>query len=242
VLGSSRLTLYTEHDRPMSAAETAAYRAAIARRGSREPVAYITGRRGFRRLELAVDPSVLVPRPETEVLVDRVLEVAADGAAVLDWGTGSGAVALSLANERPDLRVTGADRSEAALAVARGNDRASTVEWVMSDGFAALVGRRFDIAVANPPYLADADLAAAAPELAFEPAGALASGPTGLEALSAIAGEAPGHLNPGGWLVVEVGVGQSDAVRRLFTESGFVDVDVRPDLAGISRVVAGRLG
>ncbi len=237
-----RLTLYTEHDRPLSAAETDAYRAAIARRGVREPVAYITGHRGFRRLELAVDPSVLVPRPETELLVERVLEVAADGAAVLDWGTGSGAVALALADERPDLRVTGADRSEAALDVARRNDPGSAVEWVHSDGFAALAGRWFDVVAANPPYLSDGELAAAAPELAFEPAGALASGPTGLEAISALVRESPECLAPGGWLATEVGAGQVDAACGLLTEGGFVDVDVRHDLAGIPRVVVGRLG
>ncbi len=242
MLGVDRLTLYTEHDRPLTSAETDAYRAAIARRGAREPVAYITGHRGFRRLELAVDPSVLVPRPETELLVEQVLEVAADGAAVLDWGTGSGAVALALTDERPDLRVTGADRSEAALEVARRNDEASAVEWIRSDGFTALAGRRFDVVAANPPYLSDEDLAAAAPELAFEPAGALASGPTGLEAISALARESPERLAPGGWLVIEVGAGQADAVSRLLIESGFVDVDVRRDLAGIPRVVAGRLG
>lgn len=241
MLGVDRLTLYTEHDRPLSGDETDAYRSAIARRGAREPVAYITGTRGFRRLELAVEPSVLVPRPETEVLVDRVVDAAGTGAAVLDWGTGSGAVALALADERPDLRVTGADRSEAALDVARRNDRVNAVEWVHSDGFAGLVGRRFDMIAANPPYLSDGDLGSAPPELGFEPAGALASGPTGLEALAAIAGEAPRHLNPGGWLVVEVGSGQAEAVTGLFVASGFVDVDVRADLAGIPRVVAGRL-
>lgn len=241
MLGVDRLALYTEHDRPLSSVETDAYRAAIARRGAREPVAYITGHRGFRRLDLAVNPSVLVPRPETEVLVDRVLEIAADGAAVLDWGTGSGAVALALADERPDLRVTGADRSEAALEVARRNDPAGAVEWIHSDGFAALAGRRFDVVAANPPYLSDDGLAAAAPELAFEPAGALVSGPTGLEAISALPREAPERLAPGGWLVIEVGAGHAAAVCRMLAESGFVGVDVRPDLAGIPRVVAGRL-
>ncbi len=242
MLGVDRLTLYTEHDRPLSSAETDAYRAAIARRGAREPVAYITGRRGFRRLELTVAPSVLVPRPETELLVEWVIEVAPREGRVLDWGTGSGAIALALADERPDLRVTGADRSEAALEVARRNDEASAVEWVHSDGFAALPGRRFDVVAANPPYLSDDDLAAAAPELAFEPAGALASGPTGLEAISALARESPERLASGGWLVIEIGAGQTDAVSRLLTAAGFVDMDVRHDLAGIPRVVAGRLG
>jgi release factor glutamine methyltransferase len=171
-----------------------------------------------------------------------VLEVAPPGGTVLDWGTGSGAIALALAGERPDLHVTGADRSEAALQVARRNDAASAVEWVRSEGFTGLAGRRFDVVAANPPYLSDADLANAAPELAYEPAGALACGPTGLEALSVIGREAPAHLVPGGWLVVEIGAGQSDAVRGVLAANGLVDVEVRPDLAGIPRVAAGRLG
>src|SRR6185295_5846505 len=143
VLGVDRLALYTGHDRPLTREETDAYREAVARRARGEPVAYIVGRRAFRRLDIAVTRDVLIPRPETEGLVEWAAEAAPPGAAALDWGTGSGAVALALAAERPDLAVTGIDSSEAALAVARRNDEAGRVEWLLSDGFAALQGRRF---------------------------------------------------------------------------------------------------
>jgi len=240
VLGVQRLALYTDHDRPMSAAETDAYRQAVARRARREPVAYILGRRGFRRLELRVGPGVLVPRPETELLVEWVVEVAPQGGAVLDWGTGSGAIALAVADERPDLRVTGADRSDDALGVARANDAGGAVEWVVSDGFAGLPARTFDVVVANPPYLTDAELAAAPPELAFEPAVALASGPTGYEALERLVHESPAHLVPGGWLVCEVGAGQAGTFAGMLAAGGFTGVEIRRDLAGIERAVGGR--
>ena len=242
VLGVARITLYTDHERPLTTVETDAYRAFVSRRAAREPVAYIVGRRGFRRLDLQVSSAVLVPRPETELLFERAIEVAPQGGAVLDWGTGSGAIALALRDERPDLVVTGADRSAAALEVARRNDPDGGVEWVLSDGFAALAGRRFDVVVANPPYLADRELAVLAPELGFEPSQALASGPSGYEAFEQIARDAPGHLHPGGWLLAEVGIGQAERVGELFTAAGFGDLTVRPDLAGIPRVVGGVLG
>ena len=241
VLAVDRLSLYTDHDRPLSLVESDAYRAAVARRGAREPVAYITGRRGFRRLELIVTPSVLVPRPETELLVEWALEVAPDGGSVLDWGTGSGAVALALVDERPDLRVTGTDRMPEALAVARANDPAGSVTWVRSDGFASLPGACFDVIAANPPYLSHAELAAAPSELGFEPAGALVAGPTGLEALESIARHAPAHLAPRGWLLLEVGAGQAPRVRGLMRDAGLVDAGCRRDLSGTERAVGGRL-
>lgn len=240
VLRVERLALYTDHERPLTEAETTAYRDRIARRAKREPVAYILGNRAFRHLDLNVGPGVLVPRPETEHLVEWVLEVAADGGAVLDWGTGSGAIALAVRAERPDLSVTGIDRSAEALAIARSNDPGGTVEWLESDGFAALAGRRFDVIAANPPYLAASDPGAAAGELAHEPEGALVSGPTGYEAFEAIARDAPDHLQPGGWLVCEVGLGQAGHVADLLGAQGFEDVAVRRDLAGIDRNVAGR--
>jgi len=242
VLGVERIALYTDHDRPLTPAETDAYRALVARRGRREPVAYLTGERAFRRLRLRIGPAVLVPRPETEGLVEWALDVAGPGAAILDWGTGSGAVALALADERPDLRVAALDRSAAALEVARANDPHGRVEWLRSDGFAAVAGRRFAVVAANPPYLSAAELATAPAELAHEPADALVAGPTGLEALERLAAEGPEHLEPGGWLLAEVGAGQAEAVEALWRDAGLGEVASRSDLAGIPRIVGGRDG
>jgi release factor glutamine methyltransferase len=245
-LGVDRLTLYTDHDRPLTPPEADACRALVARRGRREPVAYITGRRGFRRLDLIVGPGVLVPRPETEVLVEWAVAAAPEGGTVCDWGTGSGAVALAVADERPDLGVVAVERSPAALAVAHANlaahpGLAGRVEILPSDGFSALAGRRFDVVAANPPYVAEGAMAELEPELAFEPREALVSGPTGLEALTVIARDAPSHLAPGGWLLAEVGQGQAQAVAGLWREAGLGEVTARADLAGIPRVVGGRL-
>lgn len=240
VLRCDRLALYTGFDRPLTRAETDAYRAHVARRARREPVAYILGTRAFRNLTLTVSPSVLIPRPETELLVEWALAVAPSGGRVLDWGTGSGAIALALAHERPDLVVSGLERSEAALAVARVNDPDGRVEWLLSDGFAGCAGRRFDVIVANPPYIPAAELPQLAPELGFEPADALVSGPTGLEAFQAIAADGPGHLDEGGWLLAEIGMGQGEDVMALWRGVGLASVATRADLAGIDRVVAGR--
>lgn len=240
VLGVARIALYTDHDRPLTPGETDAYRALVARRAKREPVAYIIGRRGFRRLELSVSPAVLVPRPETELVVEWVVEIAPRGGSVLDWGTGSGAIALAVADERPDLTVTAVDRSVPALAVAQANDPGGAVAWLESDGFSALTGRRFDVIAANPPYLSVEDLTEVGAELGYEPREALVSGPTGFEALERIASESPGHLSPGGWLLSEVGAGQAERVMELWRGAGFVDVQARRDLAGIDRAVGGR--
>lgn len=239
VLGCDRLALYTDHERPLTRAETNRYRDAVARRGRREPVAYIVGARDFRRLRLEVTSEVLIPRPETEHLVEWVCEVAPEGAAVLDWGTGSGAVALALATERPDLAVCGIDVSAAALAVARRNDRDDAVEWVESDGFAALADRSFDVVASNPPYIAAADLPGLAPELGHEPRVALVSGSTGLECYRRIAADAPAHLAAGGWLIAEIGERQADAVAEIWRAAGLDPVEVRRDLAGLDRLVGG---
>lgn len=242
-LGVERLELYTGPERPLTPAELDRARELVARRGRREPVAHLTGARAFRRLRLAVGPAVLVPRPETELLVEWGLELAGPGARALDWGTGSGAVALALADEGPGLSVTALERSEAALAVARANgDRLGLqVEWLASDGVAAVAGRHFDLVVANPPYLSDADLEAAPPELAYEPREALVAGPTGLEAIARLAAEAPAHLAPGGSLLIEVGDGQAAAAEDALRSAGLDEVCSRPDLAGIARVVGGRV-
>lgn len=237
-----RLGVYLQHDRPLEEPEVDAVRELVRRRARREPMAYIAGHRAFRRLELAVTPDVLVPRPETELLAEWAMEVAPTDGTVLDWGTGSGALALSMAQERPDLRVTAVDISEAALQVARGNAAAAAlgVEFIASDGFSALAGRTFDVIVANPPYLSEADLEAAPEELGFEPRGALVSGPTGFEVLERLAADAPTHLESGGWLLTELGMGQAPRVAGMWEAAGLVDVEVRADLAGIDRMVGGR--
>jgi release factor glutamine methyltransferase len=243
-LGVERLRLYTDSERPLTPAELARARDLLARRGRREPVAYLTGERAFRRMTLRVGPRVLVPRPETELLVEWALEVAPSGARVLDWGAGSGAVALALAGEGDGLRVTALERSPEALETARDNGvrLGLEVEWLPSDGFAAVAGRRFALIAANPPYLSEADLEAAPPELAFEPAEALVAGPTGLEAIARIAVEAPEHLEPGGWVLIEVGHDQAGEAGRALRDAGLEEVTRRADLAGVDRVVGGRAG
>ncbi len=241
-LGVERLQLYTDSERPLTPPELARARELLGRRARREPVAYVLGERAFRRLRLGVGPEVLVPRPETEILVEWALAVAPEGGAALDWGTGSGAVALALADEGAGLRVTALDRSPEALERARANGVrcGAGVEWLLSDGFAAVGGRRFDVIAANPPYLSERDLAGAPAELRYEPEGALVAGPTGLEAVERIAREGPGHLEPGGWVLVEVGAGQGPAAEGLLAAAGLVDVGHRDDLAGVARVVGGR--
>ncbi len=242
-LGLERLGLYTDSERPLTPPELARARELVGRRARREPVAYLLGERSFRRLLLGVGPEVLVPRPETETLVEWALEVAPAAGTVLDWGTGSGAVALAIADEAPGLRVVALDRSQTALARARDNAARSPgaqVEWLHSDGFAAVAGRRFDVIAANPPYLSVQDLADAPPELRFEPEEALVSGPGGLEAVERIAREAPDHLAAGGWVLIEVGDRQASAAAQLLSAAGLAGVGHREDLAGVARVVGGR--
>jgi release factor glutamine methyltransferase len=210
------------------------YQDAVRRRAvAREPVAYITGRRGFRRIELAVDPRVLVPRPETELLVELALGALPEGARVVDVGTGSGAVALALADERPDLRVTGSDVSADALVVARANARrlGLEVEWVGADG---LPDGAWDAVVANLPYVAEGE--PLAPEIArHEPRGALVAGPDGLEAIRPLAArvDAP-------WVALEHGATQGETVRALLGR--YPRVATHRDLAGHERVTVAHRG
>ncbi|MFZ5575547.1 MAG: peptide chain release factor N(5)-glutamine methyltransferase [Pseudomonadota bacterium] len=227
------------------AAQAAAFDALLSRRLAGEPVAYLTGRREFFGRPFLVSPDVLIPRPETELLVELALTRIAPGqaATLLDLGTGSGCIAITLARERPNARVTAVDRSAAALAVARRNATLldADVEFLTSDWFAALAGRRFDCIVGNPPYVAAADPHLARGDVRFEPASALAAGADGLADLRHLVAAARGHLVPGGTLLLEHGYDQAPAVRALLDAHGYADIQTWPDLAGLPRVSGGRV-
>jgi release factor glutamine methyltransferase len=214
----------------------------VRRRARREPLAYILGRRGFRRLELAVDPRALIPRPETELLVEIALELRPR--TILDVGTGSGAVALALADELPDCEVTATDTSPAALALAAENlERLGVDGRVRLERGTVPEHGSFDLVVANLPYVRDDEWGALAPEITrFEPREALVAGAEGIEAIVATAPAATAALAPGGSVAFEVGFGQAGAVAELLLDLGFRQVEGRPDLAGIPRVVLGRMG
>lgn len=238
VLGCARGALAARGERRLASGELAAFEALLARRAAGEPVAYLTGRRDFWTLQLAVSPAVLVPRPETELLVERALEALAGQPApkVLDLGTGSGAVALAIACERADATVVAVDDSEAALEVARGNAAAAgvEVEFLRGHWYEPLSDRRFNAVLANPPYLAESD--PHLPALGFEPRGALVAGPTGLEAIERILAAAGDHLDAGGFIAVEHGEAQGAAVRGLCARNGLRRPVTYRDLAGLERV------
>lgn len=242
VLGLSRGQLLARGEQVLDGGRRRQYAQLLRRRAAGEPVAYLTGRRGFWTLDLEVSPAVLVPRPETELLVEWGLELLQERPApeVLDLGTGSGAIALALASERADARVLATDRSEAALAVARANAArlGLHLEFARGDWFEACIGRRFELIVSNPPYVAGDDPRLAA--LQAEPRTALTPGGDGLGALRCIVAAAPGFLRGGGRLLLEHGAGQGAAVRALLAAAGFTDVRTRRDLAGHERASGGR--
>jgi len=246
-LGLPRSALVTDPERPLTGAETARLADWTARRAAGVPLAYLVGRRGFWSLDLSVSPAVLVPRPETELLVERALRTGDGlGASVraLDLGTGSGAIALAIAHERPGWRLTAVERSPEALAVARGNalrlglDR---VEFLAGDWFAPVGARRFDLVVSNPPYVAADDPVLQGDSLRHEPRGALTPGPDALAALHAIIDAAPAHLPPGGALLLEHGATQGAAVRARLATRGYADIVSHRDPAGHERVTEARL-
>ena len=244
VLGLSRAGLIVRGEERMPPASRSAYQELLAGRIGGVPIAYLTGEREFWSLPLEVTADVLVPRPETESLVERALELLPPGVprSVLDLGTGSGAIALAIASERPSARITATDISNAALDVATANAHRLGllhIDWRVGSWFEAVAGERFDIVVANPPYLSDTDPALA--RLAAEPALALASGATGLEALSAIVASAPAHLSSGGWLLLEHGSTQAREVADLLQHHGFTQIRSYADAAGILRVTLGTL-
>ena len=244
VLGVARTALILRGPEPLAVDALREFQGMIDRRAGGMPIAYLTGTREFWSLALKVTPAVLVPRPETEILVELALALLpnTDERSVLDLGTGSGAVALAIASERPRARVTGVDISPAALGVARDNSHAlelSRIAWRLGCWFDAVPGERFDLVAANPPYVAVGDPALDA--LAAEPALALSSGPTGLEALAAIAAGAAAHLKSGGWLLLEHGSGQSRDVAQLLEHHGFEHIRSHNDYSGRPRVTLGTL-
>jgi release factor glutamine methyltransferase len=241
VLGHGRSALIARDAEHVADGSRRDYQALIDRRRHGAPVAYLTGRREFWSLTLAVTPSVLVPRPETETLVEAALAaIPRDRVCrVLDLGTGSGAIALAIARERPLAAVTGTDLSPEALQVALANARAlgmTRIAWRLGDWFDAVPGERFDLILANPPYIAAADPHLTA--LHAEPALALTPGPSGLEALAAIISRAAGFLNGDGRLVLEHGASQADAVAGLLDHHGFTDRRSYLDMSGRPRVAA----
>jgi release factor glutamine methyltransferase len=243
LLGATRSALIHRGEDALDAGSARAYRELVIRRAGGVPVAYLTGVREFWSLPLNVTPAVLVPRPETELLVEQALELLAGGFdAVLDLGTGSGAIALAVASERRDARVLGVDISEEAIQVARGNADAlglARIQWRVGSWFAAVADERFDVILSNPPYIRARDAALAA--LQAEPALALIGGPTGLEQLQSIIAAAPSHLNPGGWLLTEHGADQADAVAALFERQHFQNVRSFDDYSGRPRLTRGQL-
>jgi release factor glutamine methyltransferase len=235
-----RAWLLAHDDQALHAAAWAAYQTACAGRLEGQPVAYLVGGKEFFGLGLQVDRRVLVPRPDTETLVEWALDVLAStpSPAVLDLGTGSGAIALAIQSRRPDARVVAVDRSEGAVAVAHANAvrLGLAVQVVQADWFKG--AGRYDLVVSNPPYVAEGDRHLAV--LGHEPQDALVAGSDGLADLRRIVSDAPGHLQPDGWLLLEHGWDQADAVRVLLARAGFADAVSRRDLAGVERCSGGR--
>lgn len=242
-LGVSRAYLIAHADDTIDGEKLAAYQALLQRRLAGEPLAYILGEREFFGLNFMVTPATLIPRPDTELLVELALQCIPQGGCVLDLGTGSGVIGLSIAHARSDVEATAVDASLDALEVARENARRLSIgntHFMHSDWFEALAGERFDLIVSNPPYIADGDAHLQQGDLRFEPRSALASGTDGLDDIRRIVADAKEHLNPGGWLLFEHGYDQAEHVRELLAASGYTEVFSARDLAGIERVSGGR--
>ena len=245
VLQVPRAWLLAHPEHVMSADDEKAYQTLLARRLAGEPMAHILGEREFYGLNLKVTPATLIPRPDTESLVEQALQrlPSGNGVRVLDLGTGAGAVALAIAYGRPQAEVVAVDASAAALAVAQENAQRpalANVRCLLSDWFAGVPDTAFDLIVSNPPYIPDADPHLTQGDLRFEPRSSLASGADGLADIRRIVAQAGAYLKPGGWLLLEHGYDQALAVRGLLQAAGFVEVFSARDLGGIERVSGGR--
>lgn len=243
-LGLDRVGIYVNFDKPLNADELSVVRGLVARRAKREPLQYILGTQEFCGLDFVVTPAVLIPRHDTEVLVEEALRRAPHAATVLDIGVGSGCIAVALAKQLPDAQVWGVEQSPAAIAVTQRNAERHGVRVTLFEGslFEPFADQRFDLIVSNPPYIPTADLETLQPEVReYEPRAALDGGPDGLDFYRIIVPAAPEHLNPGGWLMVELGIGQAEAVLRMFGQAGFGDCFTAKDPNGIDRVVGGRI-
>lgn len=246
VLERDRAWLFAHADDPVPAASAATWRGLVQRRIDGEPVAYLTGRRGFWTLDLETGPDTLIPRPETELLVELALERLDphEPARVADLGTGTGAIALAIASERPAAAVVATDVAKATLAVAVRNAERNGIAnvWFRRGHWCQALGaERFDLIASNPPYIAEGDPHLSQGDLRHEPARALASGADGLDAIRVLAATAPAHLVPGGWLLLEHGHHQGAAVRALLEQAGLVAVETARDLEQRDRVSFGRL-
>lgn len=246
ILERDRGFLLAWPERRLDTAQREHFQLLVERRLRGEPVAYLIGRREFWSLELSVGPGVLIPRPETELLVERALSFLATDtpATIADLGTGSGAIALALAHERATCRVLATDASQAALDIAHANaERLNlhNIAFRLGDWYAPLQGTRLDLIVSNPPYIAEGDPHLKQGDLRHEPAAALSSGPDGLDAIRHLIDHAPAHLNPGGRLLLEHGWDQAEAVARLLKQKGFTDITNERDLAGQARLSHARI-
>ncbi len=247
VLGKPRSYLFAWSDKVLTGEQLADFEQLLARRVAGEPIAYLVGKQGFWSLDLSVEPSTLIPRPDTETLVEQALQLPltarAEELQVLDLGTGTGAIALALASERPHWRVTGVDRVPEAVALAEQNQQQTgltNVRFVISHWFAALAGNRYQLIVSNPPYIAEQDPHLAQGDVRFEPISALTSGADGLDDIRQIIQQAPNYLTNHGWLLLEHGYEQAEAVQDLMRGQGFLAVETKQDLGRNDRITFGQ--
>ncbi len=244
ILDKPRSFLFARPEHQLTEQQTEQLEQLIARRLAGHPIAHLTGTREFWSLELLVEPSTLIPRPDTECLVEQALACCDHSPrSVLDLGTGTGAIALALASERPDWQIYGCDRVPAAVNLARrnaGHNKLDCVQFIQSNWFSSLSRMTFDLIVSNPPYIRDTDLHLTLGDVRFEPKSALTSGTDGLDDIRHITSESIRHLNDNGWLMIEHGYDQGEDVQKIFIENGFIQVSTEQDLSGHDRITRGK--